>query len=499
MGGPLVLHLLTAASLPELLRLQLRLSPGPAAAPPPLSSLGLQLCRSTGDPRDFRRDVKGMTEASIPLQFDGDCIDEQLIKTAFELNPAYSTLENDFSLLADKDFLLPLVVQRSYDQVAGESEGCVVAANSSRCWLGRLHGEAVMYPDTASTAWLGRDLAALLATLRDKYGVEARGWHVTRAQPRDEDTEAECAEFPYTPRDAGFGAGVVCQHATQRGRALVQQHAGYSREVARGLASTAAPQYLTRSEVGYGEAGLGGYQGSQVEASWAGLGRSLREVLVLGLAGQREVSMPVCGTRAPDTDTAGELGQLCLRWTQLAAWMPGLRAWYEGGDSARLPYQLAKQYQEYISWALDTRYSLLPYLRSLQLAGAVSGLPPVRPMFLHYSASSMMGLWTQFMLGPDLVIAAVTSADQQLVQVSLPAGTWYDLYSGVQVSHSPDLMMDVLTVPAHAQYYSSTEHAELPVPTKLYQLPVFLRGGSVIMMYESLPSAKSIKVSGNWF
>ena len=37
------------------------------------------------------------------------------------------------------------------------------------------------------------------------------------------------------------------------------------------------------------------------------------------------------------------------------------------------------------------------------------------------------------------------------------------------------------------------------MPTKLYQLPVFLRGGSAIMMYESLPSAKSIKVSGNWF
>ena len=130
MGGPLVLHLLTAASLPELLRLQLRLSPGPAAAPPPLSSLGLQLCRSTGDPRDFRRDVKGMTEASIPLQFDGDCIYKQL----------------------------------------------VAAANSSRCHL--------------------------------------RG--------------------------------------------------------------------------------------------------NLREVLVLGLASQREVSMPVCGTRVPDTDTAGDSGQLCL-------------------------------------------------------------------------------------------------------------------------------------------------------------------------------------------
>ena len=28
----------------------------------------------------------------------------------------------------------------------------------------------------------------------------------------------------------------------------------------------------------------------------------------------REVSMPVCGTRAPDTDTAGDRGQLCLHW-----------------------------------------------------------------------------------------------------------------------------------------------------------------------------------------
>ena len=49
---------------------------------PPLSSLGLKLCRSTGNPRDFRRDVKWMTEASIPLQFDGDCIYKQLVAAA---------------------------------------------------------------------------------------------------------------------------------------------------------------------------------------------------------------------------------------------------------------------------------------------------------------------------------------------------------------------------------------------------------------------------------
>ena len=66
--------------------------------------------------------------------------------------------------------------------------------------------------------------------------------------------------------------------------------------------------------------------------------------------------------------------------------------------------------------------------------------------------------------------------NQQLsVQVNLPSGTWYDYYSGVST-------------------FSSTEHAKLPVPTKLYQLPVFMRGGSVIMLYQGLTGTNSMKV-----
>ena len=82
-----------------------------------------------------------------------------------------------------------------------------------------------------------------------------------------------------------------------------------------------------------------------------------------------------------------------------------------------MPYQLAKQYQEYITWSLDTRYSLLPYLRSLQLSWASSGLPIVRPMLLAAPGLASAS-WEQFMLGPDLCVAAITRADQQLVQVS---------------------------------------------------------------------------------
>ena len=129
-----------------------------------------------------------------------------------------------------------------------------------------------------------------------------------------------------------------------------------------------------------------------------------------------------------------------------------------------MPYKLAKQYQEYISWALETRYRLVPYMRTLQLDWVTSGLGLVRPMFVQYPA--MWGHGDQFMLGPDLVIAPVTQADQQLVRVSLPAGTWFDYYSGIQ-------------------YYSPTEALQLSVPTKLYQLPVFIRGGSVLILYQA--------------
>ena len=59
--------------------------------------------------------------------------------------------------------------------------------------------------------------------------------------------------------------------------------------------------------------------------------------------------------------------------------------------------------------------------------------------------------------------------------MSLPSGTWYDYYSGVST-------------------FSSTEHAKLLVPTKLYQLPVFIRGGSAILMYQGLTGTSSMKV-----
>ena len=56
----------------------------------------------------------------------------------------------------------------------------------------------------------------------------------------------------------------------------------------------------------------------------------------------------------------------------------------------------------------------------------------VKPMFVDNP--EMWDLWSQFKLGPDLVIAAVMDGDQHLVNVSLPSGSWFEFYSGIRLN-----------------------------------------------------------------
>ena len=347
MGGPLKLHLLTASDVKSLLRKQMTMftsNTGVSVSPPPHWSLGYHLCRSSGDSRDFRNDITGMSDASIPIQFDTDCIDEQLVKSAFELNPKFSTLQNDFDKLKQykKSFLLPLVAQRSFDNSVGQSEGCLVEDSepNSQCYMGKLMGENVMYPDMSKTDWLQRDFDKFLTKLDNiSNHQEVKGWHLHGSQPLDQDSDSLCDNFQYTPRDGDLRSGLLCQHAwvTSWNTSLVAGHARYSHEVSLAFANLAEAKYQFHEVFRYGGGHWAGHQGGKVGATWTGLGTSLREVLVLGMMGQAMVAMPVCGTHTvtdldmPDMD----LGKLCLRWAQLAAFMPAMRSWYADNDNIR--------------------------------------------------------------------------------------------------------------------------------------------------------------------
>ena len=176
MGGPLTLHILTADTLPALLSKQFALKTEPVVAPP-YHSLGYQLCRDTGQERWFKQDVEGMLAANI--QFDGDCIDQQLVKNAFTLDEVsfLTSLNNHASLLGDKKkhFTLPLVFQRPYDNVTGQTEGCIKEdSSSSSCYNGKLYDKRVMFPDMASSDWMSAEFDKLRSQL-EGYNLSAAG------------------------------------------------------------------------------------------------------------------------------------------------------------------------------------------------------------------------------------------------------------------------------------------------------------------------------------
>ena len=176
MGGPLSLHILTADTLPALLRKQADMKTELVVSPT-FPSLGYQLCRDTGHPRWFKQDLEGMLAANI--QFDGDCIDQQLVKDALTLNEDsfLTSLINQASLLrkSNKTFTLPMVFQRRYDNVTGHRDGCIKEdSSSSSCYNGKLYDQRVMFPDMASSDWMSEEFGKLTSKL-ENYNLSPTG------------------------------------------------------------------------------------------------------------------------------------------------------------------------------------------------------------------------------------------------------------------------------------------------------------------------------------
>jgi alpha-glucosidase (family GH31 glycosyl hydrolase) len=101
---------------------------------------------------------------------------------------------------------------------------------------------------------------------------------------------------------------------------------------------------------------------------------------------------------------------------QLNAWASGTTPWhFESATDA-------------VRETLVLRMRLLPYLYSAFAAYHFSGVPPLRPMVMIDPA---LGRATdQYMFGPSILVAPFYGKDGWTREVTLPAGLWYDFYTG---------------------------------------------------------------------
>ena len=108
---------------------------------------------------------------------------------------------------------------------------------------------------------------------------------------------------------------------------------------------------------------------------------------------------------------------------------------------------IAKKYAE-------LRYQLLSYNYTLAWEARSKGMPMMRSMWLHYADDKQAkGLGDQYLWGRDLLIAPVYKKGATTRDVYLPAGKWYDWWTGKLENggHTVHRAVDLATMPIYVR------------------------------------------------
>jgi len=164
------------------------------------------------------------------------------------------------------------------------------------------------------------------------------------------------------------------------------------------------------------------------------------------------------------TDIGGYTGtpseELFTRWFQFGAFCPTFRI---HGQASKELYgsQWSTQGKANLLAVDNLRYRLMPYIYSLAWMVTNQGYTIMRPLVFDFQSDTMVyGIKDQYMFGPALLVNPVTATGATSRSVYLPAGTWYDFWSGATAAGG----------------------AIMTASAPLSQIPLYVRAGSIIPM-----------------
>ncbi len=147
----------------------------------------------------------------------------------------------------------------------------------------------------------------------------------------------------------------------------------------------------------------GGHWLGDNTATWYDLQASISGVLAMNMFGMPFVGADICGFNGNTT------AELCTRWMQLGAFYPFSRNHNSIGMKSQEPYVFGDDTTRRCRFALNIRYTLLPFLYTLLANASATGSPVVRPLFFEFPND--MNTWsaseTQFMWGSSLLVSPV--------------------------------------------------------------------------------------------
>jgi len=169
-------------------------------------------------------------------------------------------------------------------------------------------------------------------------------------------------------------------------------------------------------------------------SSWQQLRENLDMVINLGLSGVPITGADVGGFgRGPGKYGAVKplrpSAELFIRWMELGAFMPFFRVHCTLYAPRQEPWSFGQRALGLARMVLRRRYRFLPLLYRLSLEAHETGLPIVRPLFMHFDIPEGMAT-DQFLLGDRLMVAPVLEKGATRRKVWLPPGTWTNWLTG---------------------------------------------------------------------
>uniref|UniRef100_A0A915PNX4 Glycoside hydrolase family 31 N-terminal domain-containing protein n=1 Tax=Setaria digitata TaxID=48799 RepID=A0A915PNX4_9BILA len=159
-------------------------------------------------------------------------------------------------------------------------------------------------------------------------------------------------------------------------------------------------------------------------ASWEHLKITVPMLLSLSISGIPHVGADVGGFFG-NTDQ-----QLFTRWYQAAAFQPFFRAHSHIDTKRREPWLFSDSTTQAVRQAIRTRYSFLPYWYTLFYEHALTGKPPMRPLWSEFpDDEGAFDEEREWLVGPALLVRPVMDPDIQSVSLYLPGRRnviWYD-------------------------------------------------------------------------
>ena len=174
--------------------------------------------------------------------------------------------------------------------------------------------------------------------------------------------------------------------------------------------------------------------GQQLPVHWGGDSTSTYESMAETLRGG--LSLAFSGFAFWSHDIGGFEGTpdpgVFKRWTAFGLLSSHSRL--HGSSSYRVPWAFDDEAVEVTRKFTKLKLALMPYLYAAGLEATRTGTPVLRPMQLEFADDPAAAyLDRQYMLGADLLVAPVFSADGTC-GVYLPAGTWTSYFTGETVT-----------------------------------------------------------------